>query len=527
MTINNDDLNGIPEDPENGNGAAGGTGTQNTQPENKIIDMNSLAIEQVEFGEENQAASRASKELPPNVTSKHLYKDILRITWPSLVEMTLTQLASLVDQLMVASSAGGMNAVASVGLATMPRFILMSVFMSFSVGSMALVARYKGMGEQKKANLVLRQSVLLAAVTSALLIAAGLMSSQWMVDFMANSGSGAIDAATISDANAYLRVQIWGLPTLAITSMITASLRGVGNTRIAMVYNIISNLVNIFFNYCFIYGNFGFPEWGVLGASVATVIGQLAAAIMAVITVMSGKQYLTLRIRDGFMPHAETLKSIFRIGFPALIEQMVMRIGNTLYNRTIATLGVIDLATHNIALSIQSMSFTLGMAISSPATSLIGQSLGKRRSDMAQAYSYRCKRIGVVLSLALSVIFFFFGGSIVGIFSDDPQVVEKGAFLLKICSFILPFQSQQFITAGILRGAGDTKSTAVIVAGTTLLLRPALASWFINTVQTGLAGAWYAFAIDQLVRTLLVTLRFNSGKWKTAFQSSNLRNPEL
>ncbi len=100
------------------------------------------------------------------------------------------------------------------------------------------------------------------------------------------------------------------------------------------------------------------------------------------------------------------------------------------------------------------------------------------------------------------------------LYTDDAQVIEKGAQILKLVAFIQPFQSSQFILTGALRGAGDTRATAVIIFITVLMVRPGLAKLTINHLGWGLIGAWIALVADQMLRSLLVLIRYNSGKWK-------------
>ena len=401
-------------------------------------------------------------------------------------------------------------AISAVGLSMQPKFLMMTMFMAMNVGATALVARYKGAGEPQKANMILRQALLLTLVLSVMASVIGFIFSEPMVRFM-----GAADAESLAGGTIYLQIQMAGFVFMALTSTITATLRGVGNSRIAMIYNLVANLVNVLFNYLLIYGYLGFPRMEVAGASLATIIGQCVAFIMAIIVALRGNQYLHLRLRDGFKPHLESLKNIFRIGIPAMIEQLVMRAGMIIYSKTVASLGTVAFATHQVCMNIQAMSFMNGQAFAVSATSLMGQSLGKKRPDMAQAYSSRTRRMGMMISIILGLVFFFFGKPITALYSNDPIVIAQGAKILKLVALIQPFQSSQFILAGALRGAGDTRATAVITFITVLLVRPGLAIFSIFVLGWGLEGAWIALVADQLLRSLLVLVRYNSGKWKT------------
>lgn len=470
-----------------------------------------MALDLVDAGDNEKNYSKIQKvthHIPEGVTSRMLYRDIIRIAWPSFIELTLTQLTSMVDMMMV----GGLGswAIAAVGLTNQPKFLLMIMFISMNVGATALVARYKGEGSPQKANMILRQALLLTFVLSLISSIIGFVFSEQMVRFM-----GATETITLEQGTIYLRIQMAGFVILALTSTVTAALRGVGNSRIAMIYNLTANVVNVILNYLLIHGNLGFPKMVVAGASLATVIGQFVAFMLAMLTVLRGNQYLTLRIRDGFRPDWKAVKSIFKIGIPAMVEQAFLRAGMILYVKVVASLGTVAYATHQIAMNIQAMSFMNGQAFGVSATSLVGQSLGKRRPDMAQAYSSRTRRVGMLVSLGLALIFFFLGKFIVSLYTKETEVIAQGARILMFVAFVQPLQSSYFILAGALRGAGDTKATAVVAFITVLLIRPTLAVFSIKVLHWDLEGAWFALLTDQAVRSLLVLIRFNSGKWKS------------
>jgi len=469
-----------------------------------------LALELVEPGdlESCQQVERVTKQLPTGITSKMLYQDIIRIAWPAFMEFILTQLASMVDMMMVGQL--GPWAIAAVGLTNQPKFLLMTMFMAMNVGATALIARYKGEGNQQKANMVLRQALLLTFVLSAISSIVGFIYSEPMIRFM-----GAADEQTLNGGTVYLKIQMVGFVVLALTSTITAALRGVGDSRTAMIYNLIANVVNVIFNYMMIYGHFGFPRMEVIGASIATVIGQCTAFVLAMFSVLRGNRYIKLSFKDDFRPKWDIMKSIVNIGMPAMAEQLVMRAGMIAYSKTVASLGTVAFATHNVCMNIQSMSFMNGQAFGVSATSLTGQSLGRRRPDMAQAYSRYTRRLGMMTSLVLALTFILFGREIVALYTDDEVVIQQGTQILKLVAIIQPFQSSQLILSGALRGAGDTRSTAIIIFITVLLVRPGLAMFTIHVLNWGLIGAWIALMADQFLRSLLVLLRFNSGKWKT------------
>ena len=413
----------------------------------------------------------------------------------------------MVDMIMVGKL--GAWAITAVGLTAQPKFLMMIMFMAMNVGATALVARYKGAGERKKANTILKQALFLTLVLSGIASIVGFIFAESFVRFM-----GAADEQTLTGGTIYFKIQMAGFIIFALTTTITATLRGVGNSRTAMMYNLIANIANVILNYLLIYGHFGFPRMEVAGASLATVIGQCVAFLLAMMVILRGDQYLQLHFKDGFKPQWEHLKSIFNIGVPAMLEQIVMRIGLIIYAKAVASLGTVAFAIHQISLNIASVSFMSGQAFAVSATSLVGQSLGKKRPDFAQAYTKRTRRLGMIVSIIAASIFFFFGEHIVALYNNEPEIIARGAEILMLVALIQPFQSSQFILAGALRGAGDTRTIAVIMFITVLLIRPTLTMFNINVMGWGLKGAWYALVTDQLIRSLLVLFRFNSGKWK-------------
>lgn len=464
--------------------------------------------------EVHEGELKVSKKLPDGVKSRDLYRDIIQIAWPSFVELLLTQLASMVDLMMVGSMGGsadptiGTKALAAVGLTTQPKFLLMAAFVSMNTGVTALVARARGRNDKEQANLIVRQGLLFTFCATVILSILGTVFARDMVIFMGSS-----EEIVTTWATQYLQIQMIGFLTMALTSTITAALRAVGDSKTCMIYNLLANVVNVFFNWVMIYGNLGCPEMGVAGASLATVIGQFTAFIMASVVLLRGNGFLKLEFKLGFKPDRQVMGSILNIGLPAMAEQLLMRAGIIIFSKLVAGLGTTAFATHQVCVNIQALSFMTGQAFAVSATTLMGQSLGKRRTDMAQAYCNRTRRVGLYFSLILAVTFAFFGKAIVGAYNSDPAIIETGGRILLIVAFMQPFQSSQFIIAGGLRGAGDTKTTALITMITVLMIRP-LASILFMGFGLGLYGAWFGMATDQLLRSALVLRRYQSGKWK-------------
>ncbi|NLO49169.1 MAG: MATE family efflux transporter [Clostridiales bacterium] len=454
---------------------------------------------------------RQRKKLPENITSRSLYNDIMGIAWPSLAELLLSSLVNMVDMMMVGSLGAG--AIAAVGLVLQPRFLLMTTIMSLNTGATALIARARGAQNQERANNILRQSLVLATAISFVCAVFGTAFADWMVTFMAADG---MEKETIELGVTYFKIQSITFMIPSWSFCITAALRGTGNAKPCMVYNIVANLVNIVGNWLLINGNLGFPKLGVAGASISTVIGQTVGTIMAFYSVASGKYYLKLKInlKTLFKFDKDIVSGMGKVGIPAMIEQLIMRTGLVIYSRTVATLGEISMATYQICMNIQSLTMMNGQSFAVSATSLIGQSLGKLRVDMAEHYGRRCRQLALYVSLFLALVFVIFREQLVMLYNKDPLIVSTGGIVMLIVAMLQPIQSSQFVLGGILRGAGDTKVTAFYVLITTVIIRTSLGYLFVTVLDYGLVGAWVAIAVDQIMRTMLFIFRYNQGKWK-------------
>jgi putative MATE family efflux protein len=313
----------------------------------------------------------------------------------------------------------------------------------------------------------------------------------------------------------YIRVVSLGLLPQTIGMTITAVMRGAGDTKTPMKFNIIANVVNICGNYVLINGYFGFPRWEVYGAGLATTIGRVVAMILSLGVVFSGKFILHVSLKDRYVPRWDLIKRIVNVGTPAMFEQLIMRFGNIAFTKVVAGLGTMTYAAHQIGMNILSLSFTPGQGFSMAATSLVGQSLGQKRPDWAERYGWETRRIGMYVAATMTAIFFFFGKYIAMMYTTESSVVSQTGMALKIVALVQVLQISQFILAGALRGAGDTKWPLISTLLGVAVVRVVLALIFVNVLHFGLIGAWVAMAIDQCVRSGVIYYRYNTGRWKT------------
>ena len=178
-----------------------------------------------------------------------LFGDILRIAWPSFLELLLTQLTSMADQMMVGNLPGetGVQALSAVGITILPKFLMMTMVSALNVGSTAVAARFRGMGDRQKVNEVLRQALILNLILSVLFMGVGLILAPALMRMM--GGAGLSDQA-FDYAVTYFRIQMYGFIPLCLTFTVTALLRGIGDTKNPFFYNTMANIINVGFNSC-------------------------------------------------------------------------------------------------------------------------------------------------------------------------------------------------------------------------------------------------------------------------------------
>ena len=435
-------------------------------------------------------------------------KLILYLTWPSLAENVFTSVMSMVDMMMVGSL--GAYAISSVGLVTQPKFIMMAAFMAMNVGTTALVAQFKGARNPERANASLNQALILCVFMVAIVCGATALTSEALIRFIAGTE---LSDRIMSEGLRYYRIQIYGFPLTALTFTMNAALRGAGNVKATFYNNSVANVVNVVLNYCLIFGRFGLPRMEVAGASLATVIGQGVAFVMALFVLAGGKQYIRLKVLQKWSVDFALMKRVVNIGVPAFIEQIIMRVGALWFTTIVTALGDIAYATHMVAMNIQMLAFTTGMAFGTAATTLVGQSIGRKRIDLAKVYVRMTQMQGLIVSIVIAVFMFTCGRFISRLYSDDLSIISLAADMLKIIAIVNPIMNARFIYTSALRGAGDSKSAAIVTFIGVLIVRPVVAMLLVNILGMGLTGVWIALSSDFVISFFVIMLRYRRGKW--------------
>lgn len=439
--------------------------------------------------------------------SKEEILTALRMAWPAMLESFFAAFAGLVDSLMVSSL--GSYAVAAVGLTTQPKFVGLSLFFAVNVSISALVARRKGQEKREEANRIFVTFflfILIAAIAiSALLVIFANPIIHWC-------GS---EELTHDSAVLYFRI-IMGCMIFNVIQMgINSAQRGAGNTKITMRTNLVSNTVNIVFNYLLIGGKFGFPALGIRGAALATVLGTVVACVMSILSIRRTDNFISIPMifRQKIRPSLEAMKDIIKVGYGVFAEQILMRIGFMATALMAAGQGTAAMAAHQVAMNIMGLSFSFGDGLQVTAVALIGFHLGAKNPEQAKRYGKVCQTMGLLISLILAVVYFLGAKWLYGLFFAEEEIIAIGVDIMYIIIPVVVLQISQVIYMGCLRGAGDTLYTAVSAAVSASVIRTA-ASWIcVYVFHMGIIGVWMGVVADQLMRFILAGVRFRQGKW--------------
>ena len=435
-----------------------------------------------------------------------LNRQLFQLAWPSLVENLLQTMLGFVDLVFVGQL--GPDAIAGVGLGNQLMFLLQVLFMGLAVGNTALVARAVGAGDKREAERIAKQSLILGVLISVAVAAIG-----WVYSYDIIRVMGATDDVT-AIGGGFLRVTSTFSVVMALMLIGGGTLRGSGDTRTPMVITGFINFINIGLDYLLIFGNFGFPNLGPVGSAVATTIARGVGAVLILFVLFKRGSVLKLPLRGGWRLHRDAINRILNIGWPAAAEQIVFQVGFLVFSALAILLGTNDLAAQQIAFNISNFSILPAFAFGVAATTLVGQSLGARDPERAQASAWQALKSGMVWMLLMGVGYLLGRRFLVGMYTDDPGVQSLGEMCLTFIAFAQPLQCVSIVLASALRGAGDTRATLVFTFIGIWILRVACGYFLGIVLGLGLFGMWLAWYADFVGRALLVFLRFQAGKWK-------------
>ena len=437
------------------------------------------------------------------IENRKLIKNIFQITLPAVFDLLAQTLIMALDMKMVSSL--GASAISSVGVGTAGMYALIPALIAVATGTTALLSRAYGADNKIEGKKAFTQSFFIAVPLGIFLTIIFLMFSEQIINLVGNAKD-----MNLSDAILYQNMTVIGFPFLGISIATFYAFRAMGENKIPMIGNTLALVLKLILNFLLIY----LFKWGIFGAALSTTLTRLFSAIFSIYLVFwSKKNWISLKVKDLKFDYFIS-KRILKVGIPAAVEQLGLRIGMLIFEMMVISLGNLSYAAHKIALTAESISFNLGFAFSFAASALVGQELGKGSSQKALKNGYICTIIAMMVMSTFGLLFFIIPQFLVSLFTKDKDVIELATMALKIVSICQPFSGASMVLAGALRGAGDTKSVLLITYLGIFLIRIPITYLFLDVLNLGLAGAWIVMTIDLAIRSSLAFYIFRRGKWK-------------
>ena len=427
-----------------------------------------------------------------------------RLTVLLAIPAIMAQIASVILQYIDASMVGnlGANPSASIGLVSTSTWIFMGFAMAVCSGFSVQVAHRCGAKDYEGARELMRQGFTSTFLFGTLLAVIGLSISGPLPGWL---GGG---AEINTDASAYFRIFCLFIPFMAVGFCSNAMLQASGNMKVPSMLYVAMAVLDVIFNYLFIY----VLGWGVPGAAMGTGLAELIMMIMSLsyVTIKS-KELSIVGERRSFMPTSRSLKDAFGITGPLWLQNIVIRGAFIVSTVIVAPLGAIAIAANSFAITAESFCYLPGYGLEESATTLVGQSLGAGRKDVARRFARISISLGALLMTLLGVLMFIFATQLMDMLSNDPEVIALGAKVLRIEAFAETFYAVSMVACGCCVGAGDTMSPTVINFSSMWIVRIGLA--LILTPKLGLVGYWIAMCVELNVRGILFLVRIRGGRW--------------
>ena len=447
---------------------------------------------EVSEGAMSQSDSLAMPSAPEGTPQKSIpspgVMNTRRVLWlaiPIIGENLLQTAVGAVDTLMVSRISD--DAIAGVGIGAELVFFMLAILSAVSIGATVLVAQAIGANEGDRANLYARQAISWGVALSIPLSIFGFLFADDLI--------GLFDAEPEVHrlATEYFEVIAVTVVVLLLSYLCGAVLRGSGDSRTPLKAAAIANIANVFFSYGLAFGEFGMPELGVAGTAWGASIGRGIAAAYMLRALWSGRSRLSIHARSGWLPKRIVGTQLFRLGIPAAIEQLLIEGGFLALVVIVAKLGTDALAAQQIAFTAMSLGILPGFAFAITATALVGQSIGAHRYEDARRASSITQRLCLAWMIVGAIPLFIFATPVLEIFSDDPDVIRIGTSGVRAIALSLPLWGAWSVSAGALRGSGDTRSP--MIRGVFAVWLSVVIGWIgVNHLDQSVAFVWGIFA---------------------------------
>ncbi len=384
---------------------------------------------------------------------KDFWKTAVKLAVPVALQNLLTSSFTLADTLLVSNL--GTVALSSVGMMGQWSWLMNMILVGFCSATSVFISQFWGVKDLKKIRHIGGISILFAVFVSILFTAVSLAFPEGVVKIF-NS-----DKEVIATGAEYLRVVAFSFVPIAITNILAAILRAVENVKLPMWVSAFTTVLNIFLDYCMIFGKFGFDKMGIRGAALATVISAWLGVVLIIIISLAQKNILVKNSKEYFRFSAEEFKGYIIKATPVVLNEGMWGGGTFVYNVIFANMGYEYFSAITILRSFENIAFVIFIGICSASSVMIGKSIGQGEIERGLLDSKRFMVIVPSLSVLVSVLIILLRTQLVSVFNMGNNISETtlntAVTLMLIYAIAFPFRMMPYLeVVSIFRSGGDT-----------------------------------------------------------------------
>ncbi|WP_459810766.1 MATE family efflux transporter [Halopiger thermotolerans] len=443
---------------------------------------------------------------------------LLQLAWPLVLGNLLQTVYNLADMFWVGRV--GSDAVAAVSLMFPLSWLFVSTAMGITAAAVALVSQYVGAGDDRTADRVVAQTILLAVAVSGVLAVVGFVVRRPLLWLMGARG------AVFDAALAYIEVIFLALPLTFLFFAFRASLQGAGDTKTAMWLVLVSAGINVVIDPFFVLGWGPLPAMGTRGAAIATFVSRAIAAAAGVAVLLDGRFGVRLHPPD-LRPDLEIQKQLIDVGYPSTIDGWARSFASVAMAGFVARFGAAPTAAYGIGVRLMSVTWAVAGAVGNAAATGVGQNLGADAADRAAGVARTATAGTMLLIFAVAAVLVAFPAQAIRIFVADPDVIAEGVVFLRITAPFWPLFAGVMVVQGAFRGAGNTREAMILSFLSRWVFRVPVAvtlafAWTVTIpgvgtvggLGWGVAGIWWAFSFGMGLSFLVAVAWFRLGTWR-------------